>query len=85
MTFVFLSCDTLTDEWHVSISSAPPSLSRYRSMLWNEMSPSSGDKEYDAILGDVAKLEAPEDEVSGADKIIVASRMRQSYLCFSMN
>jgi len=57
----------------------------FKRMLWNEMSPSSGDKEYDAILGDVAKLEAPEDEVSGADKIIVASRMRQSYLCFSMN
>ena len=37
MTFVDLSYDAFTGEWHVSISSAPPSLSRYRSMLWNEM------------------------------------------------
>ena len=54
-------------------------------MLWSEIGTSAGDKEYEAILGDVEKLEAPEDEVSGADKIIVAARMRQSYLCFSMN
>jgi len=57
----------------------------FKRIFWNEMGTSTGDKEYDAILGDVVKLEAPEDEVSGADKIIVASRMRQSYLCFSMN
>lgn len=46
---------------------------------------SAGDLEYDAILADVMKLEAPDDEVSGTDKIVVASSMRQSFRCFSMN
>jgi hypothetical protein len=54
-------------------------------LIWGEIQISTSDREYAAILGDVVKLESPEDEVTGADKIIVAARMRQSYLCFSMN
>ena len=54
-------------------------------LIWGEIQIGTGDREYDAILGDVVKLESPEDEVKGTDKIIVASRMRQSYRCFSMN
>ena len=42
------------------------------------------DMEMESILVDMMKLESPDDEVSGQDKILIANRMRNSYRCFSI-
>jgi len=83
--FIFESSSDSGERRHTNASWMRLPFRIFKRMFWSEMGTSTGDKEYDAILGDVVKLEAPEDEVSGPDKIIVAARMRQSYLCFSMN
>jgi len=42
------------------------------------------DLEFEAILMDLNKLEAPDSEIDGKKKAVIAARMRQSYRCFNI-